>query len=232
MFREDDVDKKGKVLSGGEKSRLALTRMIATPANLPLMDEPTNHLDMISQELLQEALRQYDGSIIVVSHNRYFLDGFTKKTLDIRNGLGSVFSGNISEYLEIIHNARPDTDSTGQRTFLRGKEDITAKKNEKSKGNEARQAQARLIQERNRVLKPLKIQNSAIEEAIATMETRKTELEQSMADSNLYTNTNAFLQLNNEYKALQTDLKRYYDEWEQIQAAIEAIESDYKQKGL
>jgi ATP-binding cassette subfamily F protein 3 len=232
LFREDEVDKKVKVLSGGEKSRLALARMIATPANLLLMDEPTNHLDMISQEILQEALRQYDGSLIVVSHNRYFLDGFTGKTLDIRNGLGSVFLGNISEYLEIIHNSLPDTGETGQEAFSQGKGDIEAGKTGKNKGKEARQVQARLIQERSRALNPLKRQNIALEEEIAAMEARKTALEQAMADSNLYADTNAFLQLNNEYKALQTDLERHYAKWEGIQAEIEAIEADYKQKGL
>jgi protein subunit release factor A len=92
--------------------------------------------------------------------------------------------------------------------------------------------QARLIQERSRALNPLKRQNIALEEEIAAMEARKTALEQAMADSNLYADTNAFLQLNNEYKALQTDLERHYAKWEGIQAEIEAIEADYKQKGL
>lgn len=232
LFHEDEVDKKVRVLSGGEKSRLALARMIATPANLLLMDEPTNHLDMISQEILQEALRQYDGSLIVVSHNRYFLDRFTDKTLDIRNGSGSVFSGNISEYLEIMQNNRPDTGRTEQKVFQRNEENIEAEKNGKNRGKEARQAQARLIQEKSRTINPLKRQNSAIEEEIAAMERRKAELEKAMADSNLYADTNAFLQLNNEYKALQADLERQYAKWEGIQAEIEALEAEFKQKGL
>lgn len=232
LFCEDDVKKKVGVLSGGEKSRLALARMLATPANLLLMDEPTNHLDMISQEILQEALRQYDGSIIVVSHNRYFLNGFTEKIIDINNGLGSVFSGTISEYLEIIHNPLLDTSQTPQAVSEWNEKNTEAGKTGKNKGKEARQAQARLLQEKGRVLNPLKRQTSTIEDDIATMETRKTELEQAMADANLYANKNAFLQLYNEYETLKTDIEKKYASWEELQAKIEAIEAEFRQKDL
>lgn len=232
LFREDEVDKRVRVLSGGEKSRLALARMIATPANLLLMDEPTNHLDMLSQEILQEALRQYDGSLIVVSHNRYFLDRFTNKTLDIRNGSGFVFSGNISEYLDIMQNNRSNTGLTGHAVSQQDDESTEAWKTGKNKRKEARQAQARLIQEKSRVLNPLKRQNSTIEEEIAAMEIRKTELEQAMADSNLYTDTNAFMQLNDEYKKLEARMEERYALWEEIQAKIEALEAEFKQKCL
>jgi len=136
------------VLSGGKKSRLALARMIVSPANLLLMDEPTNHLDMSSQELLQKALKQYDGTIIIVSHNRYFLNLLTQKTLELRNGQASVFPGNISEYLDSTQKLRPNKQQN--------KEQVGDEKNARNKAKEARRTQAKLIQERGRLLTPLK----------------------------------------------------------------------------
>ena len=83
LFREDDMDKKVKVLSGGEKSRLALAKMLLVSRNLLVMDEPTNHLDIASKEMLKKALSEYNGTLVVVSHDRDFLDGLTQKTLSL-----------------------------------------------------------------------------------------------------------------------------------------------------
>ena len=186
------MDKKVKVLSGGKKSRLALARMIVSPANLLLMDEPTNHLDMSSQELLQKALKQYDGTIIIVSHNRYFLNLLTQKTLELRNGQASVFPGNISEYLDGTQKLRPNKQQN--------KEQVGDEKNARNKTKEARRKQAKLIQERGRLLTPLKRQHSELEDRIEAMERRRSEIEQAMADSNLYADTDTFLQLTDELR--------------------------------
>ena len=114
LFRGDDVFKKVGVLSGGERSRVALVRMLVKPANFLILDEPTNHLDMQSQEVLQKALQNYEGTILIVSHNRDFLDPIVSKTLEFRPGeKPRMFQGNISYYLE-----KSEEDATAAKAAL------------------------------------------------------------------------------------------------------------------
>lgn len=100
LFSEDDIDKKVKVLSGGEKSRLALAKLILSPVNLLVLDEPTNHLDMDSKDILKNALIRYDGTLVIVSHDRDFLQGLTNTLYEFRNKHITEFRGDIFEYLE------------------------------------------------------------------------------------------------------------------------------------
>jgi ATP-binding cassette subfamily F protein 3 len=100
LFSGEDVDKKVKVLSGGEKGRLALCKLLLFPHNLLVMDEPTNHLDLKSKDMLKNALLQYDGTLVVVSHDRHFLQNLADKIFEFRNGKVRQFIGNIDEYLE------------------------------------------------------------------------------------------------------------------------------------
>lgn len=100
LFSGDDVFKKIKVLSGGEKSRVALAKMLITPANFLIFDEPTNHLDMQSKHILQQALIQYEGTLMIISHDRAFLDPIVNKTLEIQRDSARIFLGNISFYLD------------------------------------------------------------------------------------------------------------------------------------
>jgi len=219
LFRGDDVDKKVGVLSGGEKSRVALARMIATPANLLILDEPTNHLDIVSQEVLQEAMRQYDGSIIVVSHNRRFVDSFAGKVLEIKNGRGTIFDGNIAYYL---HKTRAGQTPSPLPAATRQSRESTPEKPGK-KGKDLRRAQAELRQQKNRELGPLKKTAARCEQEIEQMENRKSQLEQAMADPETYKDQERFAELNKEYGSIEQKLKHGYSEWEQVQAKIEEL---------
>ncbi|MEI6695744.1 MAG: ABC-F family ATP-binding cassette domain-containing protein [Bacteroidota bacterium] len=100
LFSSEDIDKKVKVLSGGEKSRLALAKLLLTPVNLLVLDEPTNHLDMQSKDILKNALLQFEGTLIVVSHDRDFLQGLTDKVFEFRNRQIKPYIGDIYDFLE------------------------------------------------------------------------------------------------------------------------------------
>ena len=212
LFKGDDVDKKVGVLSGGEKSRLALAKMIATPANLLIMDEPTNHLDMASQDILMEAMNQYDGSIIVVSHNRFFLDKFTNKTLEIKESKGILFEGNISYYIEKTQN---------QATISQESKKEVKATPAKAKGKKARQEQAKLRHKETQVLGPLKKEVAKYEREIEQQEETKSQLEQCLADPELYKDQEQFTEKSKEYSALGRRLERTYNDWETAQEKLE-----------
>ncbi|NTW81917.1 MAG: ABC-F family ATP-binding cassette domain-containing protein [Chlorobiaceae bacterium] len=100
LFSGDAINKKIKVLSGGEKSRVALAKILLQASNLLIMDEPTNHLDMRSKEMLIDSLENYDGTLLIVSHDRYFLDSLVNKVIEIKNGVLKLYLGTYAEYLE------------------------------------------------------------------------------------------------------------------------------------
>ena len=226
LFRGEEVDKKVQVLSGGEKSRLALAKMIVQPANLLILDEPTNHLDMSSQEVLQEAMAQYDGTIIIVSHNRHFVNSFVNKVLEIKNGCATLYEGNIEDYLYKLKNL----EAARQIKLQEGTDNDAVQEDSsvKQRGRAARQEQARVRQEKSRKINPLKKDVEQAEENIAGMETRKKELEQVMADPELYRDQDKFAECSKEYISLERKLKRMYQRWEEVQAKIDAIESEFE----
>jgi ATP-binding cassette subfamily F protein 3 len=225
LFRGEEVDKNVQVLSGGEKSRLALAKMIVQPANLLILDEPTNHLDMSSQEVLQKAMEQYDGTIIIVSHNRHFVNRFINKVLEIKSGHATLYEGNIEDYLY-----KQKLQQEGSSAILHDdaeKETVSNEKPVKQKGKAARQEQAKIRQEKSKILTPLKKEVAQAEEEIEKLETRKNELEQFMADPQLYQDQDKFAECGKEYNSLERKLKLLYQGWEKIQARIETVESEF-----
>lgn len=226
LFSGEEVDKKVQVLSGGEKSRLALAKMIATPANLLIMDEPTNHLDMTSQEILQEAMAQYDGTIIIVSHNRYFLDSFVNKVLEIKNGRATLFDGNIKYYLEKTAEQRERATASAEETPALVA-DPQSDAGTPARGKKARQEQARIRQEKNSVLKPFLKKIAENEAEIERLEKSKCELEAMLADPELYKDQEIFGSKSKEYADVERKLKRCYQQWEENQSKVEEIESRF-----
>ncbi|MBQ5664958.1 MAG: ABC-F family ATP-binding cassette domain-containing protein [Akkermansia sp.] len=153
LFRGDDVFKKIGVLSGGERSRVALVCMLLKPANFLIMDEPTNHLDFQSQDVLQRALLEYPGSYCIVSHNRQFLDPIVNKVLEFRLGHAPrLFYGNVSAYLETVEaEERRAKEMAQQQAAATPAAQVQAGGNRK----DARRAREMARQQRNKILKPL-----------------------------------------------------------------------------
>jgi len=225
LFRGEEVEKKVAVLSGGEKSRLALAKMIAKPANCMLLDEPTNHLDMSSQEVLQEAMAQYDGCLIVVSHNRYFLDSFVNKVLVVKEGRVTLHEGTISEYLHKLSLEGEEREKPGRPGGTPVAE--TGGEHSRESKKERRQQEAQERQERSRKLAPLKKRSEEAERQIASLETRKEELETQMADPDLYRNEEAWAKTSKEYEQCKGYLEKWYGQWEEAQAEIEDLEASF-----
>ncbi|GAB4345938.1 MAG: ABC-F family ATP-binding cassette domain-containing protein [Desulfobulbaceae bacterium] len=223
LFSGDEVEKKVEVLSGGEKSRVALARMLVRPANLMLLDEPTNHLDISSQEVLQEAMAQYEGTIIVVSHNRYFVNSFVNKVLEIRDGAAILHEGNVEDYL-----------ARRQRDQARAAEEEAAQTRQEDKREPGeiqdrkaqRRERARAREKLNRKLKPWKEQAREEEKKIEELEARKQELEALMADPGLYRDQEKWADVSREYAAVERRLERHYVRWEEAQEKMEEIGAD------
>ncbi len=221
LFTGDEVDKKVAVLSGGEKSRVALARMLVQPANLMLLDEPTNHLDISSQEVLQEALAQYGGTIIVVSHNRFFANGFVNKVLEIRDGRATLYEGNVDDYL-----ARRRQEEEAEARPAGGPE---RKKDDNGRGRDRRtlrRERARRRQELGAKLGPWKKKSGDAETRIEKLEQRKAELETLMADPELYGDQKRWAETSREYDRVGRHLERAYAAWEEAQEKMEQLERE------
>ncbi len=226
LFRGDDVFKKIKVLSGGERSRVALVSMLVQPANYLILDEPTNHLDVQSQEVLQNALKEYPGAYIIVSHNRSFLDPIVTKTLEFRPGeQPRLYHGNISYYLskkEEEKVAQKRTNSPQSHTSHTQQSSSTKPKLSR-KDQRKRDAENR--QKRQKVLQPLKEEFTKLEHSIAELESAQTTLSDHMSTEEVSTNGEKMQQATNAYKALSDKLELAYSRWETVSEKIEELEN-------
>ena len=211
MFGGEASEKKVKVLSGGERSRLAMIRLLLEPVNLLILDEPTNHLDMRSKDVLKDALREFDGTVIVVSHDREFLDGLVDKVYEFGNQRVVEHLGGIYEFLEKkkMDNLRELERST-QAASLAADTDVQPTQNKLS--YEARKEQSKAIKK--------------VEKAVAEAENKITELENSIAaiEARLATPEGASdTSLYNDYSSLKKELSDTMDTWTELTMELEEL---------
>lgn len=220
LFQGDDVFKKVKVLSGGEKSRLALAKMLLSPANLLIFDEPTNHLDMSSKNILQQAIQQYEGTCLIVSHDRDFLDPIVNKVLDVQPGYIKTYLGNVSYYL-----ARKKEEEAAAEAAEESAQQEEQETNQLSR-KEQRRIEAERRNARNRKTKPIRKKIEKVEKEIEELESRKKEIEEAMAQPDFYDDEEKVKKFSLEYDQLKADLTDRYSQWEEYQQRLEVIEEE------
>lgn len=211
LFQGDDIDKKVKVLSGGEKSRLSLAKLLLTPSNLLILDEPTNHLDMRSKDILKNALLQFKGTLIVVSHDRDFLAGLTNRVFEFRGGKIREYIGDIFDFLE----QRRIRDLSALET-----RDGQEPRTEAASGNKTNWEKKRSYEKE---IRKLKNQVTRCEEEITILETRIGETEAVLSDPERFNKLTNQSGLFRQYESWKSELIAKMELWEDLNRQLEAM---------
>lgn len=236
LFRGEDIDKKVKVLSGGERARLAMARMMLEPRNLLVLDEPTNHMDMRSKDILKNAILKYDGTVVVVSHDREFLDGMVQKVYEFRDGGVKEYLGGIYYFLEkrklesLQEIERRDTPAKGAKTAAKTAPKGATAGSAAAAANDGTEKSAALSgkasyeqkKEQEKLLRKLRKTVETIETELGSLEKQIAEYDAKFAAATAYNEA--------DYKAYN-DLKARYDhqmhEWEKASYELEITEEQY-----
>lgn len=216
LFGADDVDKKVKVLSGGEKSRLALARLLLKPVNLLILDEPTNHLDISAKEMLKEALNNYNGTLILVSHDRDFLQGLTNKTFEFANKKVKEHIGPIEDFLR-------NHEVASFREFETGKPEKKATEEKTASENKISYEERK---EREKKLRKIKNAIKKREEKISQLEQEIADLEIIMHQDDFYADEKKSKDTFFKHSELTQELEQNMVQWESLQEELEVAENE------
>ena len=210
LFGGDDVDKKVKVLSGGERNRLALCKMLLSPFNMLVMDEPTNHLDIASKNVLKQALQNFEGTVILVSHDREFLQGLTKTVYEFKDGHIREYLGDIDYYLE-EHNL-DNLREVEKRTQVKKVKDSSTKESYHS------------IKQSQKEYKRVQIRLAKIESDIADLEVSISKIDTDLSDSKKYLELTSDSDFFKNYQVNKDNLEDLMKEWEKLHELLEHLE--------
>jgi ATP-binding cassette subfamily F protein 3 len=200
LFSGDDVYKKVKVLSGGEKSRLAMAILLLQPSNLLILDEPTNHLDMRSKDVLKQAIKSYEGTLIVVSHDREFLEGLTDQVAEFKLGKVRVYEGDIYEYLRQRNIEQlADLEIVKQQKKVTKSPIVSHEREELKKNDQEKRKKEKRIHE--------------LESLINNWEIEQKNLEEQMSDPTLYSMPDLMKSIHQNYNNIKLSLEKALTEW-------------------
>jgi len=234
LFSGDDVDKKVKVLSGGERARVALARLLINPGNFLMMDEPTNHLDLASSESLAESLSTYDGTVLFVSHNRSFVKRLATQIWNIENGKVEVYPGTLDEYMFAQRSRQEEAER-----LVRGEKEATAARAPKSSApvavpdtrvsradeKERKRREAELRTQRNKSLKPLKDRIQKLETEIERLEQSQKDVTAQLSDPSVYADAKRRNELLMRFEEQKGVLQKHTSAWEDATLELEGKET-------
>lgn len=217
LFSGNDVFKKVKVLSGGEKSRLAIARLLLKESNLLILDEPTNHLDMVAKDVLKNALMNYNGSLIIVSHDRNFLHGLTNRTIYFSNKGIFEYSGDIYDFIE-KHKLESlnELNSSIMKKSIEFKDSVVSKE---SQNKILREKKKLFLKESNKLKKRI----IAIENEIEEIENKIKDLEKFFSDPENFSNVDLMKAMQSDYNDFKIKLNEKINEWTEIQDSMESL---------
>ena len=215
MFGGEESDKKVKVLSGGERTRLAMIKLLLEPVNLLILDEPTNHLDMRSKDVLKEAIRQFNGTVIVVSHDRDFLDGLVSRVYEFANGRVREHLGGIYDYLKEsekreVRSEKRNVSAPSNNSQEKNVSSSITSRQEGRMAFEAQKAQARQRKKAEKAIVEAEQAITELEQAISILEARMATPEGG-SDMSLY----------EKHGNLKQQLAKAEDEWAEAMEALE-----------
>ena len=208
LFKGEDIDKKVAVLSGGERARLAMAKLMLRPYNLLCLDEPTNHMDILSKDILKQALKAYDGTLVVVSHDRDFLDGLVDKVYEFRDGQVKEFLGGVSDFLE-----KRRLDSLNE--LERKQQDAQLPKAKEESAGAGQYRQNKFISKEE---KKLRNRISYLEKKIDEVQARMKEIETVLANPSP---SDDYMELTREFLERKRDLDAMTDEWAELSESLE-----------
>ena len=205
LFRGDDIYKPISVLSGGEKARVALAKLLLDPSNLLFMDEPTNHLDIASREILSDALQDYEGTLCFITHDRGLIHQIANKIIDIENGIVTVYNGTYSEYLYRKEN---------QESLVANNNNVKIRENEPAKVNQSSAKESQQLYKNVRQL----------ENQLARKDTEISELEILFADPSNFETSDALNDVSEKYETLKKEYEALWNEFESLSARLELLQ--------
>ena len=232
LFSGDEVDKKISVLSGGEKARVALAKLLLRPVNLLVLDEPTNHLDIESCEILEEALSTYEGTLVFVSHDRAFINALATRVIEVTPGNVQDFSGNYDDYLQALDRLERRKEEKKTIPFpTSGSSDAKpqsdppqSKPREKKKPKTSSSTSGGEQRERRKQRDRIARKSARVEEKIQSHEAALVQLDWRLGDPTVYSDADQVTQVQGEQATLRSELEGLYADWERLSDELAAVE--------